>query len=267
MFLGALVGHLWFDILRIRRDVIDSNLQLAFPDWDEKKRIQVGRESCKNMGRGFIEYFIMPFLNEKNFDKYFTDKGWENYLKAKEEGKGVMILSLHLGSYDLLSAYLAHKGMPIHLISKEMKLEWLNDLWFGLRKSKGIKFISDRKAKFDIIKALKRKEVVTFVIDQFTGPPIGIESSFFGKKTGSPKGLALFHAWTKAPVIPLYNYRLPNNKIQMEVLEPVELELQEDRDQTVAIMTQKYNNILEEIIREHPEQWLWVHKRWKEFKY
>lgn len=267
MFLGDLFGHLWFDILRVRRDVIDSNLQIAFPDWDEAKRIKVGRESCKNMGRSLVEYFLMPHLNEKNFDKYFVKEGWEHYQEVAKQDKGVLIMSLHLGSYDLLSAYLAHLKMPIYLISKEMKLEWLNDLWFGLRTSKGVKFISDRKAKFDIIKALKKKAAVAFVIDQFTGPPIGIESTFFGRKTGSPKGLALFHAWTKAPLIPVYNYRREDHRIQMVIGEPIALEAAEDRDQTVANMTQKYNNILEDIIRKHPEQWLWVHKRWKEFKY
>lgn len=267
IFLGDLIGYLWFDILKVRRDVIDSNLQIAFPDWDEKQRRKVGRESCLNMGRSFMEYFLMPHLKAENFDDYFVLEGWENYEKAQAENKGVLILSLHLGSYDLLSTYLVHKKMNLFLISKEMKLQWLNDLWFGLRKSKGMQFISDRKAKFDIIKALKKKAAVAFVIDQFTGPPIGIETKFFGKKTGSAKGLALFHSWTKAPVIPVYNYRRKDHKIAVVIGEPIALEVFEDRDETVANMTQKYNTVLEDIIRKHPDQWLWVHKRWKEFKY
>lgn len=267
MFLGDLVGYLWFDILRLRRKVIDSNLQIAFPEWDESERIRVGRESCKGMGRALVEYFVLPHINGKNLDKYFVCDDWGPFERANEEGKGVLLLSLHLGSYDLLSAYLAIKGMDLYLISKELSAKNLNDLWFGLRKSKGVKFISDRKAKFDIIKALKKKAAVAFVIDQFTGPPIGIETEFFGKKTGSAKGLALFHAWTKSPVVPVYNYRRPDNKIQIVFGEAIELESFEDRDQTVAFMTQKYNTELEEIIKKHPEQWLWVHKRWKKFKY
>ncbi|MEC9283985.1 MAG: lysophospholipid acyltransferase family protein, partial [Bdellovibrionota bacterium] len=74
-------------------------------------------------------------------------------------------------------------------------------------------------------------------------------------------------AWTKAPVLPIYNFRREDGKIEVVFGEPVSLQEAEDRDQTVALMTQKYNTVLETIIREHPEQWLWVHRRWKEFKY
>ncbi|MAF92975.1 MAG: lysophospholipid acyltransferase family protein [Bdellovibrionota bacterium] len=265
--LGSFFGILWFDILRLRRDVLDENIQIAFPEMPYPERKRIARESCKGMGKALIEYFLFPHVNADNIDDYFVCKNWHVYEDLKKQNKGVLVLSLHLGSYDFLSVFLALKGMDLHLISKEMKVQWLNDLWFGLRKSKGLKYISDRKAKFDIIKALKKKAAVAFIIDQFTGPPIGIESTFFGKKTGSARGLALFHAWTKAPVLPIYNFRRDDGKIEVVFGEPVSLEEAEDRDQTVALMTQKYNTVLENIIREHPEQWLWVHRRWKEFKY
>ncbi|MFK8138666.1 MAG: lysophospholipid acyltransferase family protein [Bdellovibrionales bacterium] len=267
MFYGDLFGYLWFDILRVRRDFIDSNLLIAFPDMDRKTRIQIGRESCRNMGRGLIDYFLFPHITKENADKYFVCESWDKFEKVRAQNKGVLLLSLHLGSYDFLSVYLALKGMDLRLISKEMKLKKLNDLWFALRESKGLKFIPDRKARFEIIKGLKEKASVAFIIDQFTGPPIGIRTTFFGKETGTAYGLALFQAWRKAPVLPIYNYRRADNKIEVVFGDEITLEEQADRDATVAFMTQKYNTVLEDVISRHPGQWLWVHKRWKEFKY
>ena len=265
--LGDLLGLLWFDVLRIRRSLIDANLQIAFPEMTATERRRVGRASCKNMGRSLMEYFLFPHVSRENLHRYFVFRNYEKYEEQQQENRGVLLLSLHLGSYDFLSVALALRGMDLYLISKEMKLQWLNDFWFTLRKASGLKFISDREAKFDIIRALKNKAAVAFILDQFTGPPIGIRSYFFGRETGTAKGLALFHAWSKAPVLPVYNFRRADGKIEVVFGDPVQCMEHEDREQRLALLTQSYNTLLEDIIRQHPEQWLWVHRRWKTFKY
>lgn len=267
LFYGDLFAYLWFDVLRIRRKVIFDNLEIAFPGMEMKEKIRIGRSSLKNMGRSLVEYFMFPYINKDNIDDYFECSSWPNYEKVIQNNKGCLILSLHIGSYDFFAAYLAIKGMDIRLISKEMRNKNLNDLWFGIRESMGVKFISDRKAKFEIIKGLKEKAAVGFIIDQFAGPPIGIKSEFMGVTTGTAYGLALYHLWTKAPVVPMYNYRRFDNKIEAIIGDSIELEEKDTRDETILHMTNKYNKVLEKIIREHPEQWLWVHKRWKEFKH
>lgn len=265
-FFGDLIGILWFDILRIRRKLVLQNLNLVFPQMSVAEKIKIGRKSLRTMGRSFMDYFSVPFIHEKNYNDYFISEGEEHLIAALSKNKGVLLTSLHLGSYDFAACSLACKYKPFYIISKHFKIELLNKLWFGLRESKGIEFIGERRSSFDILKALKKNGIVCFIIDQFMGPPIGVKTTFFDKETGSPMGLAVFSMKTGSPVIPVYTYKKHNKNVIVFCPE-ILFEEQEDKDKSVQHMTQVYNHWLEEVILKHPEQWLWVHNRWKRFKY
>jgi KDO2-lipid IV(A) lauroyltransferase len=268
--LGNSIGFLWVDLLRVRRDVIFNNLKIAFPEWTEEKRRQVGRESVYNMGRGFYELFTVPFLNQKWLDTHVVFEGEENMKAALAKGKGVLALSLHIGNGDLCSSTIVMKGYPMTIITKVFKNKFFNDLWFSLRGGQGVKYIDAHgdKTSFDILKALKRQEAVVFVVDQFMGKPFGIQTTFFGKKTGTAYGLALFALKTKAPVLPIYTYEGSDHKIHTVFGEevPVQDLVTEDKDASILAITQRFNDKIEEIVRAHPEQWMWVHRRWKDFE-
>jgi KDO2-lipid IV(A) lauroyltransferase len=268
--LGGVIGFLWVDLFRIRRDVIFSNLLIAFPEWSKEKRIKVGRESVYNMGRGFFEFFTVPYLNQKWLDTQVVFEGEENLRKARESGKGILALSLHLGNGDVATSAIVMKGQPVTIITKVFKNPVINDLWFSFRGSQGVKYIDahGEKTSFDILKTLKRQEAVIFVLDQFMGKPYGISSTFFGKKTGTAYGLALFAMRTKAPVVPIYTYEGADHKMHV-VFEPeipiLDL-VGEDKDLSTLAITQRFNDKIEEVVRKHPEQWMWVHRRWKDFE-
>src|SRR5690606_29356699 len=120
LWFGRLLGILWFDVFRIRRSVVLSNLKLAYPDWSEKERIRVGRESVVGICQILVEVAILVHYRKNQFDRYFIDQLDE----LKEEygkGKGVMFLSLHTGNGDLGLAALAQMGMKVNLISKHFK--------------------------------------------------------------------------------------------------------------------------------------------------
>lgn len=269
-FLGVLVGVLWFDILRIRRQIIDENLSIAFPDWSAQKKKQIGRASVYEMGANFSEFFTLPSLDQQWLEKTVVFSGYENLEKAKSMGKGVYLLGMHMGSGDLTASAIAMKGNDLFLISKFFKNKFINDLWFGIRRSQGVKFIEPHgeKTAFDILRAIRQKALVGFVLDQFMGRPFGLETTFFGRKTGTAYGLALFVLKTGSPVVPVYSYEGSDAKIHI-VFEP-SLELQSlidgDKDQTVLRLTQYFNDCIEKIIRKHPKDWMWVHRRWKEYE-
>ena len=267
LFLGDCIGWLWFDVLRIRRKIIFSNLKVAFPDKSKRDKIRIGRASCCNMGRGLIEFTRIPFLkpDEKSID-LFEFRGLEYLDSAKSQGKGVCLLSLHLGNGDFGVAGLAIKGVRLHLISKQFKIQWINDLWFGLRESLGTKFIPPRNSSYGVLKALRAKEPVVFVQDQFMGPPIGLKTTFFGKETGTAMGLAIMVQRTGAPVLPIYTYREDSGKTVVIFEKPLEFDKIEDKEEKILHITQKCNDKLEDLVRKKPEQWMWVHRRWKRFK-
>lgn len=264
--IGDFVGFLWFDVLRIRRKVAIDNVGIAFPEKSEEERTQIARKSLHHMGRTLTDYALFPFFKEKQVHEYFDFEGLHYVEDALQKGKGALLLTLHLGNGDFAIAALSRMGLPINLISKEFKSRWLNDLWFGMRRKHGTKFISPEKSSFDILRALKRNELVFFVLDQFMGPPIGVRTSFFGKETGTAAGLALMAYRTGAPVIPCYTYRREDGKQVAVFEEPIPYRDDSLREKNIAVMTQIYTDKIETIVRRHPEQWMWIHRRWKEFR-
>ena len=267
-FLGNCVGFLWFDLLRIRRRIAIENVTLAYPEMPEKERIQIARMSVYHLGRTLLDFTLFPFFTKDAIPKHFDFEGLDNFQAALDGGKGVMLLTAHIGNGDFAISALSQMGYPMNLISKEFKARWLNDLWFGMRRKLGTRFISAEKSSFEILKALKRNEAVLFVLDQYMGPPVGVRTKFFGKETGTAAGLALIAGRTGSPVLPCYTYRRADRK-QVLVFEPaVPYQVLDDslRSQNIAVMTQVYTDKIEAIVRKHPEQWMWIHRRWKEFR-
>lgn len=267
--LGSWVGFLWFDVFGFRKKIVLDNLNIAFPEWSDEKKRQVGRESVYQLGYSFGEFFFIPSLTPEWIEKNVIFEGWENVEKARALGKGMFFLSLHLGNGDLASNSIVMKGQPLHLITKSFKTQWFNDLWFSIRGAKGVKYIDAHGPSnaFEILKALKKNSGVVFVLDQFMGKPYGIATTFFGKRTGTAYGLALFVTKTQAPVLPIYTFEGNDGKLHVVFEEAMDTMkyVTPDKDQTILNMTQAFNDKLEEIVRKHPEQWMWVHRRWKNF--
>lgn len=264
--IGDVLGWLWFDLFRIRRDIVLANLDRAFPEWSYSKKVRVGRHSLQNLGRDLMEYCELPFYTREKAEKNFEIEGIEHLERARAQGRGVCLLTLHLGNGDLAIGALSLIGIPMYLISKEFKLKWLNNLWFGMRARLGTKFIPPRNSSYAVLKALKKQGVVVFVLDQFTGPPIGVKTRFFGHETGTGLGLATIAQRSNCPVIPVYTFRMESGKHLIRFEPEIPLSQDSDNDQALKSTTQAYNDRLEDYVKKCPEQWMWIHKRWKIFK-
>lgn len=267
-FLGDLVGILWFDIFRIRRQVIIDNIEIVFPGLPEAQKIQIGRTSVCNLGRSFIEFLTLQQIDENWLRENVVITGLEKVREIEKRQQGILLLSLHVGNGDMACTILSLAGVKIHLISKKFNVRWLNEFWFGVRSKFGTQFIEahGKRTSFDILKALSKGEHVIFVLDQYMGRPEGIPTTFFGRKTGTAYGLALFHMKTQSPVLPIYTLRGEDLKTYIHFGDEITYEEQADRDQTIHYMTEKYNRCLEKIILQHPKQWMWVHRRWKKIR-
>ncbi|MCB0411699.1 MAG: lysophospholipid acyltransferase family protein, partial [Bdellovibrionales bacterium] len=264
-FFGDLLGRLWFDVFRIRRKVVLSNLQIAYPHLTEKERVRLGRKSLFHLGRDLMEYPELPFLNLAKVKSRFVVEGEHHLQEALQLKKGVCLLTLHLGNGDLGIAALSMLGYPISLLSKEFKARWLNDLWFGMRARLGTQFIPPRNSSYAVLKALKKGRVVMFVQDQYMGPPQGVKTTFFGQETGTGLGLATIAWRAGCPVVPVYTLRQGPHRHLIHFDKPVEMAVGINPDESLKIFTQRCNDILEQYVRRCPEQWMWIHKRWKPF--
>lgn len=266
--MGRFLAFLWWDVFRFRRFTLYRNVSIVFPEKTKQEKISLIKKSLCWMGYNFVEVLQIPSFDLDRMEKEARFEGLENYQKAKAQGKGVLLLSLHIGNGDAAVAYMSLFGMDINLITKRFKNKTFNDVWFGLRGKSGTKFIEahGRETAFQILKSLKNQGSVVFVLDQFMGKPFGIESQFFGKTTGTAYGLALFAAKTRAPVITASTYRDEDFKTVISFGPEIEFEENSNNDLQTRQMTEKYNKALEKIILNHPEQWMWVHRRWKKFE-
>lgn len=268
--IGDFLAFLWIDVLRIRRQVIADNLRLAFPEITESEINRIRKSSMQALTRSSMHLFEIPKVNDRWIQKHVDFEGRHYLEDVLSRGHGALLLSMHLGSGDLAVAAMSHMGLPVTLISKKFKSQWLNDFWFYIRSKPGTQFIDPHSAQnaFQIFAGLKQNRGIIFVSDQFMGKPYGVETSFFGQKTGSPYGLAVFAAKTKAPVLPIYTYWETSHKLKIVFEAPMDLEL--DKSATKAELsvntTQKFNDKIEQIVRKFPQHWMWVHKRWKVFE-
>lgn len=266
MYLARFLAFLWLDLFRIRRDVIDQNLQLALPQLDKQQRRKVAKASMVSLCRSFFDVMKTPSLTDRWISENVLFQREKAIEMMKNQPDGFLILTMHMGSGDLAAALISKKIRPLTLISKRLHNGFLDAFWFGLRSYTETQFI-DAHAKnnaFEILAALKNQHGVVFVLDQYMGKPYGLETEFFGVKTGTAYGLALFAKKTKKPVYPVYTYWGADGKLRVCVEEPIDLT--SELSETNEVLTNKFNAVIERIIRAHPEHWMWVHKRWKIFE-
>lgn len=267
VFWARMMAWLWFDFFKIRRFTVLKNLSIAFPQMSKKEKYRIARESMFHLCYNFVEICLLPFISQSNTQNICEFHGLEHYQQAIQKKSGMLLLSQHVGNGDFASAMLSLNNIPITVISKKFTVKLANQIWFGIREKMGVKFIEPHGAStvYDILKCKKENRPVGFVLDQFMSVPYGIETKFFGKVTGTAYGLALFAIKTKSPVVPIHTYRDKNLKTHICFERPLPLLENQDRSEQVRILTQSYNDHIETIIKKYPEQWMWVHRRWKEF--
>lgn len=263
-FLGHCLAFLWIDVFQIRKKIILENLITALPYLKPNEAEALARKSMQSLCRSFFDVIKIPYLDSGWIQNNVVFEGLDKFAKVDSQN-GVLFLTLHLGSGDLGAAVISESVIPCTLISKRFKNKFLDSFWFSLRGRSKTEFI-DAHAKsnaFEILGALKKKRGVIFVLDQFMGKPYGIETEFFGVKTGTAYGLALFAKKTKHPVVPIYTYW---NGSKLHVCFGDSIDLVNELSETNEVVTNKFNKVLEVIIRKHPEHWMWVHRRWKKFE-
>ncbi len=270
LYLGKALAFLWIDVFQIRKKVIFQNLNLALPEIPNAQKEKIAKLCMQNMCRSFFDVIKIPSLTDQWIKNHVIFEGLENFHSANKEKKGILFLSLHLGSGDLAAAVISRDILPCHIITKRFKSLFLDAFWFALRRNSKTQFIEAHSKKniFDILTALKKNQGVVFVLDQFMGMPYGVESNFFGVKTGTAYGLALFAKKTQAPVVCIHTYWSPENKLHICFSERIDLSpfSGDDEETYKHNATNRFNLELETIIRMHSDHWMWVHRRWKKFE-
>jgi Kdo2-lipid IVA lauroyltransferase/acyltransferase len=198
----------------------------------------------------------------EDLNKFLETHGLENYEKAFARGKGVMFLTSHLGAFDLQITNMALRGLNPNIVGTALKDERLNELLWQYRNAYGAIAIERGKESVRLFKALKSGGSIAILIDQDTKVKSRFVD-FFGMKASTPIGATILALRTGAAVVPTYIFLDKDGKQQMHILPEIPLVITGDEETDLVVNTQNFTNFTEQIVREHPEQWVWMHERWK----
>ena len=262
--LGAVVAWLAWT-LRIRRVVVLDNLRLAFPERSEVERRAIARATYRNLGRMAAEFLLLRRLGREELDRIFVYEGWERFEAARALGKGVIACTAHFGNFEVLAAAHNLRGVPITIISRKMGRGRANDLWRRARARAGVEDLVVEKGETlgAARRALARGRVLGYVIDQNQPLRRAVFPTFFGVPAATSPTPAVLAARTGAAVIFALAIPLGDGRHRVVIEGPLRLEATGDRRRDVLAFTQDLNDRLERRVRAHPEQWYWLHRRWK----
>ena len=261
---GSVIGITAYLLWPRLRRVGDRNLRLAFPEKSSIERDSILRQEYHNLGWLLAEFCQMRKYTPKNTARFIRYEGLEHYLKAREAGRGVLILTGHLGAWELSSFYHSLMGYPMNMVIRRLDNELVDDLVNGIRCLHGNKVVHKDDFARGLISAMRAGETVGILMDTNMTPPQGVFVDFFGTQACTGSGMARVALKTDAAVLP--GFLLWEESEQRYVLhfgEELKLVHTGDHEADIVANTALFTNVLEEYIRKYPEQWLWVHRRWK----
>jgi KDO2-lipid IV(A) lauroyltransferase len=258
------LAWLGFHVARRQRRAGLRNLEMAFPELSQTAREDILRGSFENLGRLLVEFTHLPELNKGNVCQFVVHDGLENYLEGLRRGRGVIFMTAHFGAWELSSFAHAVYGYPLRFVVRPIDNPRVERLISMYRTRSGNVPIERRRAARDILKALRQNEAVGILFDQNTTRSEGVFAEFFGIPAATTPSLALFALRTGAAVVPgflIWDESLRKHRLRLDP--PVELIDTGNLDHDVLENTKLFNKILEGYIRKYPDQWLWIHRRWK----
>ena len=258
------MGRGAFFLQRDARDTTLKNLGFALGKVKNKKEIKkIALEVFENTGKNAADVARFTKLTPKVIGGIVQAQGFENLDLACKKGNGVIGLTGHIGNFELLAAYLSLKGYKLSVIGREVYDPRLNRLLVKNRESVGLENISSSDDVKEIIRVLKGKRILGVLADQDSTRVKGTFVNFFGKSARTPVGPAVLHLKFESPLVPMFILRNENEKYKIIVKPELKFQPCGDKNKDIIDLTQKYTEVLEEIIRKYPSQWLWMHKRWK----
>ncbi|MEQ8763965.1 MAG: lysophospholipid acyltransferase family protein [Planctomycetota bacterium] len=253
-------------IARADRRRAHEHLQMALPELGKEERDRIVREMFKGLAWSVAENLWVyghGCLKSRRFVENDSFEAVDTLRRVIERGRGVIIASPHFGNFELLAIYLCSHFENGSTIAKRFSNEGLNDLVAAKRRSVGLKtFYQDSSVRHMLVQ-LKKGGPLGVVPDQDIDSRVGIFIDFFGRPAYTPTGPASLSQATGAAIVPSYLIRQPNGRYRVEFDAPIEPPETGDRARDVEIMTRAWSDAFERRIRQHPEQWVWTHRRWR----
>jgi KDO2-lipid IV(A) lauroyltransferase len=265
---GELLGLVWFHVVRIRRSTVIRQLRASFPEWPASRALDVARRLYRNLGRWAVEFLRLagPPRTRAALVATVATEGAEAYDEHVAAGKGAIVATAHLGNWDLAACAQAAAGRKLTVLSRRLSNRGLDRLWMDRRRAFGLEIV-DEDTKLETLAALVRRGgTIVLLIDQATPPERGgVPLEFLGRPAWTTRLPALLALRTGAPIFPVFVDSGADGRHVVRVEEPlVPREGPGTIAERAAELTRALDERLERRVREAPEQWLWLHRRWKD---
>ena len=263
--LGRAVGGLAWHLDRRHRRIVLDNLARAFPEWPAARRRQVGRQSVRHFGAMVFDTVSFARFDAVEVCRRLTLVGWENLVEAQERGRGLLLISAHLGNWEMAAHPVALYRGPLHAVARPFDNPWVYRRFAAERERFGQTLVAKQGAAPKLFRVVRGGGTVGLIMDQRVRPGQGILVPFFGHDAWTSHLPAALSLRTGAPAVPLFAYPEPGGRYRVEAapaIAPPDDAAAGD-DDGVAALTARYLAALEAAIRAHPEQWLWMHRRWR----
>ena len=261
---GIGLGQLVYFLHSKLRRVGMRNLELAFPDKTVRERRHILRGEFTSLGRQLAEVCLFPRYSRENVRHIVVYDGFENFERAQALGKGVLYLTAHLGGWELSAFSHSLYGHPLHVVMRGMDNPYLDRFVQGLRTMHGNRAVDKDNFVRGLLSAMKAGETVGILMDTNMTPPQGVFVDFFGIPACTASGLARIALRTNAAVVPgftLWDRALGKYRLRFDPA--LTLVRKGDEEADILANTALFTKVIEQYVRRYPDQWLWVHRRWK----
>jgi KDO2-lipid IV(A) lauroyltransferase len=261
---GVTLGQLIYLLHGKLRRVGMRNLAIAFPEKTAAERRKIVDKVFTSLGRQFAEVCLFPTYTKENVSRIVGYDGYENFDRASQRGKGVLFLTGHIGGWELSAFAHSLYGHPLHFVMRPLDNPYLDALVRRYRTMYGNTPILKDNPVRELLRAMKAGATVGILMDTNMTPPEGVFVDFFGIPACTASGLARIALRTDAAVVPGFTVWDPVlRKYRLRFEPPVTLIRTGNNDADIVANTALFTKVIEDVVRRYPDQWLWVHRRWK----
>jgi KDO2-lipid IV(A) lauroyltransferase len=239
------------------------NLTIAFPEKGMTEKVAIAKRVYRNIALVGAELFDIPSLTSDNIHDIVEVEGIDHCRKALEQGRGILLFSAHFGNWELSAAALSFLLKPLIVVYRPLDNAVLDDMILQIRSATGNTLLPKERSMRQMLRHLQQNSIVGILIDQNMARQEGVFIKFFSRIACTSDAVAQLALRTKAAVIPSFALRTPQGKYRLLIGEAINTIDTGDWDADVLVNTQNYTNAVEAMVRRYPDQWLWVHHRWK----
>lgn len=263
--LAQLLGRLWFAMDRYHRRIAIDNMSIAFGRELALAQIRsMARNNFVQLVRVVLEFPSLLRLSKENIDTYVEIHGQEHIKAALARGTGVLFLTAHLGNWELMALAASLKyGFPLNVMVRPLDYAPMDRVLTEIRSRTGNRVLDKDKSAAEVSALLRDNQIIGILLDQNSSWYEGVYVPFFGKTACTNKGLAMFAMRYKATVIPAFNMRLEDGRYRIIFSAPLDLVRSGHVGDDIIENTARFNKVIEDHIRMAPDNWLWVHRRWR----